>query len=85
MSESECAGAVTDRVCRGRAVQKKSVRDTLVVSDSKSIANEEMLSMLALFIIELKEQMAALEYQVVRLRLQMADDAIRLPSLGLDG
>lgn len=74
---------MADRVCRGRAVQKKSARDALAFGDSRPFSTEEAVSLLALAVIEVREQVAALEYQLVRLRLQLADDAIRLPPTGL--
>jgi uncharacterized small protein (DUF1192 family) len=71
---SDKDGAVADQSRRSYPVQKKSVGHALLIADSKSITTDEAVSLLAVFIVELREKIAALEYQVVRLRLQLQDD-----------
>jgi hypothetical protein len=81
---SDKDGAVADKSRRGYAVPKKRVADALPVEDSKYLSVAEMVAALAGAMIEMRLQLAALEQQVFKIRLQLQDNAIRLPTLPFD-
>ena len=74
---------MADKSRRGLVVQKECVSALPVHgSDCPSIA--ETIVALADAVIELRQQIAFLEYHFFYIRLQMRDDCIRLPTVPFD-
>jgi len=49
------------------------------VQDSESLTADEIVSLFALALVGVRERIAALEHQVLQMRLQMQENGIRLP------
>lgn len=58
---------------------KQSVCNGPLVQDSESLTADEIVSLFALALVGVRERIAALEHQVLQMRLQMQENGIRLP------
>jgi len=58
---------------------KQSVCNAPLVQDSESLTADEIVSLFALALVGVRERIAALEHQVLQMRLQMQENGIRLP------
>lgn len=57
----------------------QSVCNAPLAQDSESLTADEIVSLFALALVGVRERIAALEYQVLQMRLQMQENGIRLP------